>query len=395
MENLLIHGQAPDALEGLGQFDLIYIDPPCNSSNIQDYPNRWKGPVEEYPWAGDHGEFLSYVLPAIQKGAELLSDEGMMFISMSEKEIFHLKVLLDQVLGHEKFLGSLVWDKGHPAGGSTMASIHETVLIYGSKKSPKLRRHKPGADMLLDKASELRSMELYHEEAERQFKRWLKRMIKRGLVGKEVFLNSWLHPVSLRPFRASAAHAQTGGRNRSKRAVIHPLTNLPCRVPSKGWRYNEESLSRIFETDETVYATAKYVVQGKAYYGPTEATIPRLIQYLDEKKDYAFPSIVRAPSSGKRELPHGVSFSSPKPIKLIKEILSAYGNPSARVLDFYAGSGSTAHAVHELNHRDGGNRRWVLVEKMHETIENVIIPRLKSIDAVYKFISHADRTPAN
>ena len=391
MENLLIHGQAPDALEGLGQFDLIYIDPPCNSSNIQDYPNRWKGPVEEYPWAGDHGEFLSYVLPAIQKGAELLSDKGMMFISMSEKEIFHLKVLLDQVLGHEKFLGNLVWDKGNSVSGSTLARTHEIILIYGNKESPRLKRHRPGVDLLLDKASELRSMDLYHQEAERQFKRWLRRMIKRGLVGKELFSNLWLHPVTLRPFRTVSAHATTG-EGRSKRAILHPLTNLPCRVPSRGWCYNEEGLSRIFETDETVYATAKYVVQGKAHYGPTEATIPRLIQYLDEKKDYAFPSIIKTPSIGKRELPHGVVFSSPRPIKLIKRILSAYGNPSARILDFYAGSGSTAHATEDLNIKDGGGRSWVLVEKMEETIEEVIVPRLRSIDAVYKFISHTDRT---
>jgi len=148
--------------------------------------------------------------------------------------------------------------------------------------------------------------------------------------------------------------------------LVHPVTGKPCPVPQYGWRYTPESLAAL-------------MANGDVLFGADEWVVPRKKTYLDVTTSNQMPSVLRVGSRGKQVLDRmGLEFAYSHPVELYSPLLSAAGDADAEVLDYFAGSGTTGHAVINLNREDGGRRKFILVE-MAEYFDTVLVPRIKKV----------------
>lgn len=376
--NMAIHGENLASLAALAagsgtskrrfEVDVIYIDPPYNVGGNQGYRNVWKGESEfERDWAGDHGKFLDFMEPRLKIGRQLLSEEGVIFVSICDGEFARLKILMNQIFGEGNEIATFIWNKGRAAAGSHAAAMHEYVLCYGKNKSktPQFRQKKESADIMISKAKEFLSGSDF-DEAQKRFKQWVNQEKKKGLLRPGEAAYADIHPENLRLFHAdnSCAHDDPKGK-RCRKALAHPKTGKKCPVPKNGWKWKEETIDRL-------------VSEGRIWFGKDHNTIPKIIKYLDEKKDQLPLTIITDGSDGKKDLP--ITFTTPKPISLLKTLISFIPKSDVTVLDYFAGSGATAHAVHELNKMDGGIRSWIMIEEMGSTFHEVMLPRIEYFD---------------
>lgn len=140
---------------------------------------------------------------------------------------------------------------------------------------------------------------------------------------------------------------------RSHRPLIHPITGKPCPVPAKGWRYPDETMDKLLANNQIVF-------------GIDETTQPRNKYYLDENIQEAFSSLLYF---GGSDDAMGLPFDNPKPLYVVNKFLETNTQSNDLILDFFSGSGTTAHAVMQLNAEDGGNRRYICVQLPEETDE--------------------------
>lgn len=379
---------------------IIYIDPPYNVGGNFGYKNSWRGAThDKYAWAREHGAFLEFLEPRLQQARKLLNEDGIIFISICDQEYSHLKILMDDVFGVENCLGTVIWDKAQGANGKHMTTIHEYVLVYAknAKIAPQLITAKPAAEMMLNKAKELFEAKIPYSEAQSIFRKWVTDAEKNGLIssGESPYKN--LHPDTFRPFQATPSCAHDNPDRRSHRKLKHPLTQKFCKVPAKGWKWSDKKIDEMLK-GKTLAIGDQFVVCGQFVFGKNEQTVPRKLQYLDEKMGKALPSILAVSYGGQKDLPRGVQFSTPKPVKLMKELIRAYPEKHCTIMDFFAGSGSTAQAVEELNEEDGGKRGWIVVECMETTFNSVLIPRLRGLSiknySTFKVISQSKEIEA-
>lgn len=362
--------------------DVIAIDPPYNVGGNQGYKNVWKGQSEkERDWAGDHGAFLDFMEPRLKIARQLLSEEGVIFINICDGEYARLKILMNQIFGEENDIGTFIWDKGRGSHAKQVSVTHEYILCYAKNKAkaPSLREKKPQAEPMLQKAEELLKS-LPYESAQKEFKKWVREEQKKGNLRPGEAVYSEIHPKSHRLYRIADSCAQDDvNGTRCKKKLLHPVTKKPCPIPKNGWKWKEETLDKL-------------VSDGMIYFGKDHTIIPKVIKYLDEKMFQNPLSVIYESSDGAKDLPPSIDFTTPKPVKLLKHLISLYPNKSARVMDFFAGSGTTGHAVVELNKEDDGARSWILIEEMGSTFNKVLIPRVNAIDKSKDFSTYEVET---
>ena len=388
-KNMLIHGDNLATLAALktGRLakgaEVIYIDPPYNIGGDFGYKDTWKGRSEKMgSWTGSHGAFLDFMAPRLTAGKKLLTDDGVMFISICDEEYHRLKILMDQIWGEHNSLGTVVWDKGQGVAGRHLTVTHEYVLVYAKnkKKAPPLKSEKRGAHLIVKKARQLKRTGLPYRYAQKIFKSWIKQCKKQGIIGPGEVLYNKLHPKTFRPFRRGNGGAPPRGNPeaRSHKKLKHPVTKKFCKVPPRGWLWSEKTLDKMSYSKSYTVGDG-FVLAGEMCYGMDENSLPQSVVYLENYMKQVLPTVINATSGGQRDFPPGVTFSTPKPVDFLKQIINSYRRNNVTVLDFFAGSGSTAHAVHSLNQDDGGNRSWVMVEKMGETFHNVLLRRLRYV----------------
>lgn len=402
--NMLIHGENLATLAALKtgsttakdamSFELIVIDPPYNVGGNQGYKNVWKGVSEkERDWAGDHGAFLDFMEPRLKIGRQLLTEDGVIFVNICDGEYCRLKILMDQVFGEENCLGTVIWNQGRAAAGKHLASVHEYVLVYAknSRKAPALVKEKPSAQAILAQVQSYIDRKLSYLEAQKEFDQWLKQAKKDGVIGSNETSYA-LHPKTFKPFLTTASCAQDNPESRSHKKLLHPKTKKACKVPAKGWKWSEETLNRMYEHNSFAEGT-DFVIAGQFCYGKTENTVPRKVQYLEDKMEQIFTTMINiSHSMGKADLPNGIEFSTPKPVSLIKELIKSYPRKDARILDYFAGSGTTAVATLKANSEDGGNRSFIMIEEMASTYNKVLLPRMKFEDKKGDFATYETET---
>ena len=377
------------------KIDLIIIDPPYNVGGNQGYRNVWKGQSEkERDWAGDHGAFLDFMEPRLKIGRQLLTDEGVMMINICDGEYCRLSILMDQIFGEENNLGTIIWNKTQGAYGKHLTAVHEYILVYAKQasKAPRLNKEKETAALMIQTAMELKAQGLTHIEAKKLFKKWVQESLKTGVIGKSESYYDQLHPETFDPFQSTSMSAQDNPEHRYKKPLIHPITKKPCKVPEMGWKYSEATLKEMANFDK-VHTGDGFVVAGEIRYGVDESTIPRQAFPLRDGMFHALPTMITiSHNQGKKDLPEGIEFSTPKPISLIKELIKAYPKKNCRVMDYFGGSGTAAHAVINLNKEDGGTRSWILIEEMGSTYHNIMIPRIEYADKSKDFSTYEVET---
>lgn len=379
-KNLFVEGDNLEALKllqetYLGKIKLIYIDPPYNTGSDFIYDDDFSESAEAFltrslqtDEAGNrlvanlesngrfHSDWMSMIFSRIRLAKNLLTDDGVLLVSIGPEEVKNLLGILGEVFGENNRISILTWEKGRKNDSTFFSDSAEYMLVYAKNKDVlsalgKWRERKIGIDTILDKYEELRgrfgSDHLRIEIEMRKFYTSLEdddpdkklahffRSDDRGLF-----------------FGADISSASTSIPDYE---IIHPATKRPVKKPSRGWGATEPVMLERIKNDEVLF-------------GPDETTIPLKKSYLNEVdsivKTPVFYKDGRAASGVLKSLFGDVIFNNPKDHLVLADCISycLQGSKDAIVLDFFAGSSSTAHAVFELNIADGGNRKFIMVQ---------------------------------
>ncbi len=333
--NLIIEGDNFDALRYLrmthtGKIKCIYIDPPYNTGNRDFIYNDHFVDKED---AYRHSKWLEFMYRRLQLARDLLAEDGVIFISIDDNEVFNLGLLMNHVFGENNFVATNIWQKRYAASNDhkSIAPMHEYVFVYQAS------------------GAWTRNLLPRGEEKEKQY---------RLKDDKGIF----------RPDNYTC----------NKSADERPNLYYPVVQPNTGeeiwpkttavWRYSKERHEQNVR-DDLIY-------WGKEGLGKVPAF--KRYRHLLKNGDGVIPNTwwtfdeVGHSDSAKKELldilaEHATAFSTPKPTQLIERILRIATKPDDIVLDFFAGSGTTAHAAMKLNAEDGGNRRFILVSSTEAT----------------------------
>ena len=358
LDGLLIHGDNFQALNLLQeryreQVKCMHIDPPYNTASSGFlYKNT-------YP----HSSWLSMIQDRLNISFSLLKDAGIFACHIDEFEIerLHLSLENDGVLENA---GTLIWDKGMPIAGATgLASQHEYV-IFRTKGKSIIRVKKKNIDAIHLKINELTRMYgVGNKEVITEYRKWLK--AQAYLTKSEKTYDQF--DETGKAFRSDNMSA-TDRRMNEKFYIplVHPRTNKPCPVPSYGWRYTPESLSSL-------------KANGLILFGEDESSMPRKKTYLENTTDSQMSTLFRSGTRGKIMLDNlGFEFPFSHSVDFYSYIIDASVNKKSLILDYFAGSGTTAHAVINLNREDNGKRKYILVEQ-GEYFDTVLKPRIQKV----------------
>lgn len=354
-KNIYISGDNLDALQHLvksygGKVKVIYIDPPYNTgSDGFVYNDRFNFTADELAkrldvsreraerilsmtrrGSASHAAWLTFMLPRLSFARNLLTDDGVIFISIDDNEQANLKKLCDEVFGEECFVVQFIWEKRKTRENRSSISIrHDYVLCY------------------------VKDIELLEDSL------GLEIMTKAALSR---YKNPDNDPKG--PWTSVPAIAQAGHGTKSQFYTFVAPNGKSYNLPSGScWRMTLEKMNEA-------------VAQNKIWFGSDGNGVPRIKKYLSEGKQGLTPeSIISSEKGGtndsaKREIVELFNgkavFETPKPVELIRHILSMTLGENVTVLDFFGGSSTTAHAVMQKNAEDGDNRKFILVQLPEE-----------------------------
>ncbi len=339
--NLVIHGDNLHALKSLlprhaGQVDLVFIDPPYNTGNEGwCYSDAVNSPImkewlSSNPVDGEdmlrHDKWLCMMWPRLVLLRELLSETGSIWITLDDNEVHRARMVLDEIFGDSCFVACVAWHKRiSPANDAKLFSgDHDYILVYAK-------------DSL----------------------RWQPNRMEYEGAQLANFLNPDNDP---RGVWNSAAYTC------AKSAEERPNLFYPIRNPNTGedvW----PSRSRVWAYEKATHE--RNVADDLLWWGKSgTAKMPRIKKFLDGRKgvvprdvwSHEFAGHNQESNIELAQIMGGSAFPTPKPVRLLERVLQFGAKPDALILDSFAGSGTTAHAVLKANARDGGVRRFILVE---------------------------------
>jgi adenine-specific DNA-methyltransferase len=411
--NLFIEGDNLEALKllqesYLGKVKLIYIDPPYNTGNDFVYEDDFAESSTDYlarsgqkSATGDrlvanteangrfHSDWLSMMFSRLKLARGLLTDDGVIIAAIGDHEHANFRLLLDQVFGAENFISDVVWQGGRKNDSRYVSNGADYMLIYAknemqlSELGVRWREPKVGLNTALAKAASIWSTRQSDDDASGQWKAWLKSKKTAGEITDSVARYDQLQSGTGRPISTYGDVTWPGGGG-PRYEVLHPTTRKPVSLPKRGWLFQKAEMDR-------------RIAAGQIWFGPDETAIPRGIRFLDETSDQVAISVFeqdrKAASTDMRNLMGEIVFENPKDRRVLARWLHLVtgGTKDALVLDFFAGSGSTGHAVMDLNAADGGHRRYILIQldeavdhPHYDTIASIARERLRRVGARMK-----------
>lgn len=391
-QNLFITGDNLEALKllqesYLNKVDMIYIDPPYNTGHDFIYHDDFhRSRSDEIDDSRDdegnrqysvnskengryHSDWLSMMYPRLMIARNLLSDCGLIFISIDENEQSNLKLLCDEVFGEHNYVETFVWVKNSTKNLSkTTSTNHEYVLCYAKnitevENKQVLRVEKPGLQEVQKILRDATDNGLAAEEAQNTLRRFYR--LNPDLKGISMYdhVDYRIDPISgqkcCQAYRLSDVSAPKSTGKAADYPVIHPKTGLPCKSPATGWRFTRQTMER-------------HVKNNLIYFYDDETHVPAFKRYLDTVTTEVMKSVVNDYTDGKKELMRlfdgEAYFDNAKPTTLIARFVGCF-DADATILDFFAGSGTTADAVMQLNAEDGGHRKFIMVQLPEECSE--------------------------
>ena len=360
LDGELVHSENWQALNTLreryqGKVKCIHIDPPYNTKTSGFlYRNEYK-----------HSSWLTMMDNRINSSLAMLSDTGSFLCHIDENEYERLQLLADStgLLN----AGTMIWDKRNPMTGGGGIAIQHEYIICRSKTEQAVNLQNGNTQLILNKAKYL--VEKHGgvtEQARKEFSNWAQK--NKDLSGGEkvyCYIDDEGRVYSSVSLRAPEPRADP----KFFKPLLHPVTGKPCQVPPNGFS----------RTPETLQAMAD---RGEIRFGPDETTQPRQKRWLRESSKWQLSSVIQDARRGKADLvalglaDFPYCHSAPFYMTLLGAFLDS--EDKGLVLDFFAGSGTTAHAVINLNREDGGERKYLLVE-MGEYFHTVLLPRIKKV----------------
>lgn len=378
--HILIEGDNLLALTNLcftheGKVDVIYIDPPYNTQNKDfKYNDTFVDPDDEFV----HSLWLSFMKKRLLVGKRLLKRDGVIFISIDDKEQSNLKLLCDEIFGSKNFIAQMIWQQGKKASGNLVGINHEYMLVYAKNREiidvpeKEWANKKSGLDEIYKTYDKL---VIKHKNDYDAIEKGLKKFYSDLPENHPSYAHKHYCHVDARGiFFASDASAPDHPERRSHRPLIHPITGKETAVPKNGWRYTDDTLDELVSNDEI-------------FFGPNETKVPCRKTYLfNHETELPVTVFYRDGRGASIELDTIIGskkFNNPKDRREIARILGFRKNQI--ILDFFAGSGTTLHATMQLNSEDGGQRQCILVTNNENNIcEEVTYERNKRVIEGYK-----------
>lgn len=377
-QNLYIEGDNLEVLKLLQtayyrKVKMIYIDPPYNTGNDFVYADDFADPMARYKEVTQqttksnpetmgrfHTNWLNMMYPRLRLAANLLRDDGVIFISIDDAELYNLKKICDEVFGEENYVATLVYDKNRKNDAKYFSVGHEYMLVYFKsaatiyERGIILRATKEGIDEVKTEFERLRKL---HNDDWDFVNEGLKELYKSWPEGDErKSLARFTRVDEKGPYRDDGNISWPGGGG-PRYDVIHPVTGKPCKVPSRGWVYPNPKRMQ------------EEIQNGRVVFGKDETTTPKIRTNLFEQDKEVMRSVFfsyaqTATQEFNRIFDNVRIFENPKNVNDIKKLVEyiTEKNDEDIVMDFFSGSATTAHAVMQLNAEDGGNRRYILVQ---------------------------------
>jgi adenine-specific DNA-methyltransferase len=358
LDGWLIHSENYQALHTilpkfLERVNCVQIDPPYNTNSSGFlYENNY-----------GHSSWLSMMQDRIILSKSILAKSGIFACHIDEYEFERLNILFDE-LGFQN-AGTMVWDKGQPVTGAYGLATQHEYVIWRTIDNIKIRLKKRNLELIQSQANKvLKRNKGDMSKSIKEFRSWLRSNDE--LAPAEKTFDSF--EQSGRVYRSDNMSA-TDKRTDDKfyRVLIHPVTKKPCPVPEYGWRYAPDTMDDL-------------LAKQKILFGEDHTKLPRKKTYLDESETSQLPSMYRSGARGKQGLDDlGLAFPFAHSNDFYEYILrSAAPEANDIILDFFAGSGTTAHATISLNQDDDGKRKYILIE-MGEQFITAILPRIKKV----------------
>lgn len=375
-QHVFIEGENLEVLKVLyrsyfGRVKMIYIDPPYNTGNDFIYPDDFADPLDNYlritgqkNGNGDyttsqvdkngriHSAWLSMMYPRLVLCRQFLCESGVVFISIDDKELSNLTRLLDEVFGEENRVGIICWRNVTDNNPTLINKDNEFVLCY-AKDKPSLpeawkSRQSDEKEMLLKFHRDKESEGLDPKDIEVALRDFL---TDNGEVLEFVGRYNRVDEHGIYTGSESVHNPRAGGYSFE---VIHPVTMKEMRRPANGYRFPELTFREMEKS-------------GRIIYGKDEKRIVKIKKYLDEYEDTLRSIITMDGRLGSYDLKRvfgteEVLFDNPKPVALMQRLVSFATGKDDIILDLFAGAGTTAQAVIELNRRDDGARQAILVQ---------------------------------
>jgi len=352
-ENLFIEGDNLEVLKLLqksyyGKVKMIYIDPPYNTGKEFIYPDRYQENIDTYlAYTGQiddngykfssnaetegryHSNWLNMMYPRLFLARNLLKEDGIIFISIDDNEVDNLKKMCAEIFGEENFVSNLIWQKKYSPQNDAkwFSNMHDHILCFAKNKDI-----------------------------------WRPNLLARTEKQNARYSNPDKDPRG--NWKASDFSVKTYSKE-----YDYPIKTPSGRIvnPPKG---------RCWRTSKTNFE--KLISENRIWFGETGGNVPSVKKFLTEVKQGVTPSTIwlrkdvgdnQEAAKEIRELFDIPPFDTPKPSRLISKMVEIGTKEQDIILDFFAGSCSTAHSVHELNKKKGQNRKYIMVQLPEPTQE--------------------------
>lgn len=344
-DNLIIRGDNLKALKALlptyaGKVKCIYIDPPYNTGNekwaYNDNVNspmmqEWLGKVVDREDLTRHDKWLCMMAPRLKLLRELLRDDGVIFISIDDNEQHRLRMLMDEIFGEERFITNFIWKKKGTStnvAGASVSELTDYILAYGKTDLVKLSSR--------IRLKETREYSLKDDEGN---------------------------------YRLTIIEKKNTGEY-ERESMRFPIMGIAPRE-GKRWQIGEEKAHELEKKNRFIVEDG--VVKLKIYDFEDHDTFSAQPNLLGDHGTTDTAAKMLTEIFGKQEI-----FNNPKPIALVEHLISISSDKDSIILDSFAGSGTTAHAVLALNKEDGGNRKFILVE-MEDYADGITAERVRRV----------------
>lgn len=434
-KNLFIEGDNLEALKllqesYLGKVRLIYIDPPYNTGGDLVYRDDFSSSTQEFLWksrqvneAGEklvsnteangrfHSDWLSMIYPRLRLAKRFLAQDGVILVSIDDAEQASLRRLMDEVFGEQNFIAQLVWEKGRKNDAKFFSNGHGYVLVYAKSKSTlrerktAWREEKPGAREIWDEYARLREVHGEDDAAiEKALSAWFAALprtdpSKKWARYKRIDANG--------PWRDR--DISWPGGNGPTYDVINPVTGRPVKAPDAGWRYSDpEEMKRqiklglvVFREDDPTATPFR-----KAHLRPVEGESPGTdiddaeqtegeAELATQVRGTYFYKQSQVSVKHLRELMGAKVFNNPKDHEVLSRLFEyVLGGKGGVVMDFFAGSGTTAEAVFDLCARTGLDCPVILVqlpELLEDNLKSATGSAKTTIQNAIKFLQNLEK----
>ncbi len=368
--NFLIEGDNLAALQLLekthkGKIDLIYIDPPYNTGKKDFiYGDNYVDINDTFR----HSKWLSFIKKRIIIARKLLSEDGVIFVSIDDNEQSHLRVILDDVFGEKNYIGTVIWQSATDNNPRQISTEHEYVVCYAKclLNQGKWLVKSSKAGLIQQEYLRLKATKSSVQEIQDELRNWIKKNqeLLKGVAHYNNVDNQGVYSNS-----SNSSNTKPGGYTFD---ILHPVTKKPCVKPAFGWRWTEKTFW-------------EYQKKGDVEWGKDETTQPHIKKRIETVQEQLKSIYYEDGRVATKELEiifgRKKAFENPKPVNLIKRFLAFASSKKSCVLDFFAGSGTTGHAVLKLNAEDKeSKRKFILCTNNENNIcRDVTYERIKRV----------------